>query len=299
MATDSFVKRSKLLLLTIIVFFLLSASLGQAADKTLVSPNPNDNPMLARYAKEGITLYYLGSHSGLDGWLLLKDGQVQIVYTTADKQSILVGVLYDTNGDAITEGEVKALNRTHPEIDAALQQNIIQIQQNTLMPMAGPPTGSTASLPPGEKLVQELQEASFVDLGDPKAPQLFMVIDPNCPHCQATWKALRDIVFKKNLQVHLIPVGRNDEDERAAAVLLKSVDPLNAWDKYVSGDRSQLAGNADAMILATVKTNHTLIDRWNINETPYIVYRGKDKKVKIIAGEPQNIDVLLGDLGPG
>ena len=131
-----------------------------------------------------------------------------------------------------------------------------------------------------------------------KLRMLYMVMDPNCSHCQATWRVLRDAVFKNSLQVELVPIGRNDEDERAAAQLLKAHDPLNAWDKYVSGDKTQLAGDPDPLALAGVKTNHTFVDRWSIKETPYIVYRAKDGKIKIIAGEPQKLEAMLKDIGP-
>jgi len=300
MLSSVFGRSAKRFLLAATLTFL--ATISWAADKSNppAEPNPNNNPMLSQYIKDGIKLYYLGSRSGLDGWFLIKDGQVQVVYTTADNQTILLGALFNTKGESLTESQIAAVTNSHPEIMAAVEQNFNQMQKNALQPTSSAAgQGSFAApLPPGERLVQELQIAAGVDLGDRKAPQLFMIMDPNCPHCQATWKALRDAVFKNTIQIHLIPIGRNDEDERAAGRLLSSSDPLNAWDKYVSGDKTQLAGNADPMSIGAVKANHTLIDTWSIKETPYLVYRAKDKKIKVLAGEPQKIEALLKDLGP-
>jgi protein-disulfide isomerase len=263
-------------------------------------PDPQKNPMLAQYLKDGITLYYLGSRSGLDGWFLLKNGQVQAVYTTPDNQSILLGELFAINGDPITESQVTNLTNEHPEILSSVQQNLVAIQQNSLTAKTTMSSDSSFARPvsPGERLVQELQDAVAVNLGDQHARQLFMIMDPNCPHCQAVWKALRDYVFKNTLQIRMVPIGRNDEDERVAGRLLTSKDPLNAWDKYVSGDKTQLSGNADPLSIGAVKANHILIDRWNIKETPYLVYRGKDKKIKVLAGEPQKLDTVIQDIGP-
>ncbi len=313
MYRDSFAKWSKILFL--VAGIVLSFSHAAYADNTfpaptstmphpepavpsrvVAEPNPNENPMLAQYIRDGIKLYYLGSRSGLDGWYLVKDGQVHIMYTTADKQSLIVGVLYSVNGEAISQRQIEELGSEHPEIALSVQQNLAKIQQNTLSPAKAAP-GDTAGSQAGERLVQELQLAASVDMGDHQAPQIYMIMDPNCPHCQATWRALHDFISKKTLQIHMIPIGLNDEDESAAAILLKSSDPMTAWDKYIAGDKTALAGKVDPLALGFVKGNHTLIDRWSITQTPYIVYRGKDKKVKIIAGEPQKIDDLMNDLG--
>jgi protein-disulfide isomerase len=268
-----------------------------------VVPDPNANPMLSQYIKDGIKLYYIGSRSGMDGWFLLKDGKIQVVYTTADKQSILIGAMYGVDGTSVTEDAVKDLSAEHPEIAQAVNMALAQTAQASLQPVQqSPMNGANAvgdfakPLSAGERLVQELRVAAAVDLGDSKAPMIFMIMDPSCPHCKATWKMLRDSVFKNAVQLHLIPIGRNDDAERAAARLLTVPDALHAWDKYVEGDKTQLAGDADPFSLGSIKANRNIIDRWKITETPYLVYRGKDHTVKIVSGEPKKIQTLLDDV---
>jgi hypothetical protein len=109
---------------------------------------------------------------------------------------------------------------------------------------------------------------------------------------------LRDSVMKNSIRVHLVPIGRNDEDERASALLLQAADPLNAWNKYVDGDKTQLAGTPDRKLIEKVQANHVVTDRWSINETPYMLYRSKDGKIKVLAGEPKDSAQLLSDIGP-
>jgi thiol:disulfide interchange protein DsbG len=166
-----------------------------------------------------------------------------------------------------------------------------------IVPAATNPALTPAS--PGERLIQALQGAAGVNVGAPLAPKLFMVVDPNCPHCQATWRALRNAVFGGKLQIRLVPIGAVSPDsDRAAAQFLHSADPLNAWDKYIAGDQSQLAGTPDAASLDAVHSNHELTDSWHIQMTPYIVYRSKDGQVKIVQGEPDQAAAVIDDVAP-
>jgi protein-disulfide isomerase len=155
------------------------------------------------------------------------------------------------------------------------------------------------SASPGERLLHDLSVASTVNVGSPASPEITMVMDPRCPHCQATWKALRDNVMKGSLHIRMVPIGAlNSDNERAAAILLTLTDPLSGWDKYVvEGDKTALAGVASPAALAAVRSNHAVIDSWKIESTPYLVYRAKDGKVKVVQGEPDKVSVVLGDLG--
>src|SRR5580704_4245207 len=126
-----------------------------------------------------------------------------------------------------------------------------------------------------------LESASGVNVGAPMAPKIYMIADPNCPHCHVAWKALRNAVFGGRLQIRLVPVDAVSPDSaRPAAQFLRSADPLNAWDKYIAGDQSQLAGTPDMDAIASIRSNRLLLDSWHIDTTPYMVYRAKDGQVK-------------------
>ena len=146
--------------------------------------------------------------------------------------------------------------------------------------------------------MHELGNAASVIAGKPGSPEILMVMDPRCPHCQATWKALHDSVVSGALHLRMIPIGTQDSDnERAAAMLLLQQDPATAWDKYVGGDKSALAGTPTSAALAAVRANHIVVDSWKIQNTPYMVYRAANGKVKILQGEPEKISTLLTDIG--
>lgn len=272
-------------------------------------PNPSANPILASIEKMGAKLYYIGTRGGLDGWFIVKDQKVQIAYSTPDKKSVIVGAMFGENGENITGKQVKTLVEGNKELTALMlgtsQETAAAAMAaapaiSTPVAPVGVPTGA-ATLSPGEKLYQDLTGATGVTVGS-AAPRLLMVMDPNCPHCHATWRSLRDAVLRNTIQVKLIPIAApGSEGERAATQLLRNPDPLNAWDKYVgsdkdNGDKTQLAGAVDQALVSSIRANHLLIDSWHITQTPYLVYRGKDGKVKIVIGEPDKISTILSDI---
>jgi thiol:disulfide interchange protein DsbG len=298
----------------IITLLVLTASLAQAAPSSSTTPDPSSSPVLSGMMKAGAKLYYLGTRSGLDGWLILKDGQIQVAYVTSDKQGILIGAMFGANGEGVTTDQIKMLADGNKEVAAVLMGAVQEQQamnQTGAAPAATPSAASTpvssivptVPLSPGEHLLQDFTAAQGVVLGS-GAPRLYMVMDPNCPHCQAAWRVLRDAVFKNAISLKMIPIAPPGSDsERAAGQLLHIADPLNAWDKYVGpdkgqGDKTQLAGVPDPSLITALHNNRTLIDGWHIDQTPYFAYRGKDGKVKIVVGEPDKVSSILSDLVP-
>ena len=297
-------------------------------------PDPAANPVLASIKKiEGTKLYYLGTRGGLDGWLIVKGGQLQIAYTQTGSQNLIIGALFGPSGENISSAQVQSILDAHPDlknmflseiqsnantttgipatagggagdpmvaVKAAQTQAIAALtSQAAMMGGTGLPAATVALSPPGERLMKDLQNAASVSVGNSTAPQVLMVMDPTCPHCKATWKMLRDKVIGNALQIRLIPISRNGsggDEERVAAQLLHVANPLQAWDKYVEGDKTQLDGTPEASLIQAIRGNQTLVESWKISHTPFLVYRGKDGKVKILEGEPEKVESLLGDL---
>ena len=314
--SQGFQKILRSLLAVILVVVVSPAMAGE--------PNPSANPALANVLRQGSTAYYLGTRGGLDGWLIVKNNQVQIAYAVPGGSDLLIGAMFGPSGESISSAQVDAILTTHPELKqglvsaagpaamagaptiptaaianaAAQVTNALQGQMQTYTP---PVTEAVPMPSPGERLMKDLQGAAGVVVGSESAPLLLMVMDPTCPHCKKTWLALRDKVMGNALQVRLVPVTRNVEsadDEAAAAQLMHVANPLEAWDKYVAGDKNQLAGKPDADLIRSVRANRELIDSWKIRSTPFLVYRGKDGKVKLVEGEPEKPEAVLSDLLP-
>lgn len=101
------------------------------------------------------------------------------------------------------------------------------------------------------------------------------------------------------LRVRMIPVGElGTPHETQGALLLQSSDPFSVWDRHVAGDKAALAGTPDQAHLNQIMANNDLIIRWNIATTPYLVYRDRDGKIKIIQGEPSDPAGLVAAIAP-
>jgi len=289
----------------LIALFCLTLSFSSALAASAAVPDPSSNPVLANIQKIGAKIYFLGNRAGLDGWLIVKNGQMQIAYATPDNRGALIGALFGQDGDNITEAQINNLAVTNKEVadilaSAGQEQNAIAAPGGAPSPLPATPIGAlpAVALSPGERLFHDLSVTASVMIGKPMSPEIIMVMDPRCPHCQATWKALHDSIAKGAVHLRMVPIGNQDSDnERAAAILLSQDDPMTAWDKYINGDKSALAGTPAPAALAAVRANHTVIDAWKIESTPYLVYHAVNGKVKILQGEPEKISTLLTDLG--
>lgn len=275
-----------------------------AALQTLFSikepaPDVMSVPALSNLIKGGASLYHLGQRSDMHGWLIVQDGRIQMIYLSPDKQTVLIGGMFSSQGDNVTSPQVESLLDRNGEVRAIFEgpSNQAQAQQPlpSSQPSAQPPQ---ENLSPGERLMRDIQAASSVTLGGSTKATLYMVVAPSCPNCKSTWKELKDAVTQGRLQVHLIPAYNSEgPNERAMAARLLRVDnPLEAWNRFVDGDNQALVGQAQPQDLEAVDSNMNLISKWNIQGFPYLVYRGRDGQVKIVQGRPQRIGAVLDDL---
>lgn len=276
-------------------------------------PDVNKIPLLQNIVRSGATLYYMGKRSGLYGWFIVKQGRVQMVYATDDLQTTLVGAMFTAQGANVTGAQIKKLaenNRAIYDLLYGANRQNSQIQDAggieggiASLSSAGGDEKSSSGLPslsfsPGDRLYKDLQAAAGVELGKENAPEIMIVVAPNCPNCKGTWRELRSAVETGTARVRLIPVYNSlgGEEANEAAMLLTAKDPYKAWDRYVSGDKTALAGEPEALALKAVMANLKLVTKWNIKGYPYLVYKNKEGKVKIVQGRPERIAPLLLDI---
>ncbi len=290
-----------MLLINFLVLLALPPCFAETkADNSAAAPDPNSFPLLAELAKSGAKFYYLGEQSGLNGWLVIKAGQMQIAYVTGDGKTTVFGAIYNDAGENVSSLQISKLAANNKEVSSFID-GLNKQQADATNTTAN---NSSSTGPVGEQLLKDLQSAAGVNLGSDTAPQLVVILDPYCSYCQQVWREVRDEVFKHNLQVRLIPiavtskgdVAANSDSERASARLLQVSNPLEAWDKFVAGDISQLAGTADAASLESVQRNHALTISWRLWAIPYLIYRAKDGVVKIVLGKPDSMAAVMSDL---
>ncbi len=294
--------RSLLMLALIIFMPLLSAHAQPAATAAVAVPKAADVPALSAFFRDGGTTgYYMGRAAGLDGWfLMMSEKRVQIAYTAPEGNILVIGALFGVDGTNITEQQLVALRGKEPAVNA-LFTDTVQEAQEKLVKASGMDR-VMKNLDPakkGDQLYLELAQAFHAQLGQRDAPLLFMVIDPNCPHCKRAWKAMAPLLAKSNAQVRIIPVGiLGDDSTRMAGKLLDTDKPGALWAKFADADfdKAVLDGEPSEAGKAKAQVNRALFDRWSLRATPFFAYRGKNGEVKVLNQVPQDAKALLADI---
>ena len=126
--------------------------------------------------------------AALTGWVVSYEGSDMIVYTTADGEFLINGVLLDAQGNDLTEGHQKSW-----------------LPQPGWDDLAGSHFITEPNLAANEKVAKST---------------IYMFYDANCPFCHLAWVALQ-AYRQVGLEVRWIPVAylKPDSRDKAAALL--------------------------------------------------------------------------------
>jgi thiol:disulfide interchange protein DsbG len=266
-------------------------------------PDTTNILFMQNLRKIGATIYYLGDTMGLNGWFVVKDGQVQILYTTPDQKALLVGALLSAEGANVSQQQVMVLANNNPEIAKIIkgsaaatgQPPVTNVKPDSVAKVA--PTYEP-SVSPSEKFFQALNKAANLTFGRDTAPQIMMIMDVNCPHCHRAWNVMQPLVDAGKLRVTMVPIAAlGPQSQVEAANWLAKKDPYDAWKKHIAGDDKILkTGTQEPEKEAAIFDNTKLIKNWGVDQTPYILYHGKNGKVRLVMGEPKSMDDIMGDI---
>ena len=259
-------------------------------------PVPQLPDPLQRLIVEGAQVRYLGQVNGLDGWVTIRQGQEQYFYVTPDKKNFVMGVLFDDTGRMLTIDQVNNLRKNEGDFLDMIAEGQLE-ERPRLNEMAGDTTDNKFQLQsPSEQLFSDMEESNWIPLGDPNAPIIYTVVDPQCPHCHQFLTDLRDNYIKNGrLQVRLIPIGLREETRAQAAFLLAAPDPESSWFRHLAGDQNALPAKSNVNQQG-VQHNLSIIENWRLDVTPFTVYKAKDGSVKIIRGRAEDPESILNDL---
>jgi thiol:disulfide interchange protein DsbG len=291
---------SKFLLSIFSALMVLSCAV-RADDTQPPVPEPIQNMV-----DDGAQLRYLGKDLGLNGWIVLKNGQEQYYYSTPDGQAIVMGVLFNNKGDTVTLRQINQLRQKEgPAIDKlAGYPEPAKKAENAVVAASEPDFTNPQALiksvvkSKSEQLYDGVQNANWIALGSDKAPAVYVFVDPECPHCHDFVQNIRKSGFLEQglLQLRLIPVGvMTEESLPEAAYLLASPDPQKDLYRHLDGEKGVLLADKTVNTQG-VQRNIKLMQDWNLSVTPFSVYRARDGKVKVLQGVPDDFKKIVTEL---
>jgi len=209
--------------------------------------------------------------AGLTGYAATYHGQPMAIYLTADGKHTIVGTLFDSKGQDISEEKL----------------------QSTVY---GASAGKT----------WELLEASHWVLDGSKDAEVIVYefTDPNCPFCHKFWQAARPWVDAGKVQIRHVMVGiiRPDSGPKAATIL-GAKDPSKVFERsqqqYDRGGvpvASEISNSAREQVMA----NNNLMRSLGYSATPTIVYKKANGDVAVKQGMPHGteIEMIMGSAKP-
>lgn len=150
---------------------------------------------------------------GLTAWTMEKNGRRVVLYTTADGQAVMSGVVWDAmTGRNLSDQFVPSNVTLQPPLGAAMGPAPIPAAGTGARTMTGPGAAPVPGalvgklngpLPESIKTVDSLAGVKE-GTGGP-ADTLYIVFDPRCPYCRKAYLNLRPYV-KKGFTVKWIPV---------------------------------------------------------------------------------------------
>ncbi len=247
----------------------------------------NKHPGLQTFEKLGFSVEPLGNAYGVDGWIIRNNqGQVQYAYVTPEG-GLITGVLFDDQGKMYTSKQIEKFKKV---VDKGSQE-ALEFADSV----------EKSNAPKSERVYAEIEMAKYFSVGNTDAPYIYTFMNPTCSHCMDFWNNhLKEPVDQGQIQVRFVPFGAQDENRAASALLLVSPDAEAIWRDYANGNK-QAYDKINAMkipegIYDAVDVNTGLFRTHKMTDVPFTIYRAPaDGKIKVIAGVPENVMMILAD----
>ncbi|MEO0393486.1 MAG: thiol:disulfide interchange protein DsbG [Pseudomonadota bacterium] len=259
------------------------------ASQNLEGPLNPDAPALQYLRARGNQLRFMGRLHGLDAYFAeAASGSIQTFYVTPDGQGAIAGLMFNTQGQNITMGQVMTLLQADPQALQAANRLQEQAQQADEQRA---PLSAQQQQAKAEAVLNVVDRTNWFRLGVPDAPIVYMVHDPNCPWCERAMQHLAPLVGQGQLQMRIIPVGMLAETSlHKSAAIISSPNPGEAMQRYegrAAAPPPAQTVSQDSILL--VRQNEQFTRDYELEGTPQFIFRGFDGIPRIIRGMPRNM----------
>ena len=80
-----------------------------------------------------------------------------------------------------------------------------------------------------KEVTADLDKLAWFSVGAPSAPEIYMLVDPNCKFCHKAWQQLRPRVIAGEMSVRIIMIGALKGSTTKAISILSRDEPGRAW----------------------------------------------------------------------
>ncbi|MDN7139025.1 thiol:disulfide interchange protein DsbG [Pseudomonas sp. JQ170] len=196
--------------------------------------------------------------NGLRGYAGEYQNRGMALYLTPDGKHVLVGSLFDEQGQDLSEAPLEKL---------------------VYAPMA-------------KEVWAKMEKTAWIADGKADAPRIvYLFSDPNCPYCNMFWQQARPWVESGKVQLRHIMVGiiREDSPGKSAA-LLASKDPvkaLNTHEKAGKASTLKALEKIPADVQAKLDANLATMEELGLSATPAIFYLDEQQQLQTQQGAPR------------
>lgn len=229
---------------------LLVAPLAQA--------EPWPKPIQQMEAKGAVIKGTFDAPNGLRGYAAEYHSNGIALYLTPDGKHVLVGSLFDEQGQDLSAEPLDKLVYT----------------------------------PMSKEIWAKMEKTAWIQDGKADAPRIvYLFSDPNCPYCNMFWQQARPWVDSDKVQLRHIMVGiiRPDSPGKSAA-LLSAKDPAKALQDHESAGKASTLKALDTIPEPTQKqlaANQALMEEMGLGATPAIFYQDEQGQLQSQQGAPR------------
>jgi len=279
-----------------------------------VASRPARAPALLWLESQGVTLTALGEEGGLSAYLgEAPGGQMQVFYLTPDGQHIVAGMMFREGGSNVTAAQLAAMRErfnaerrriqeqesrmatAQQALGGGLDRALTPAPQRAPLPSAqearpASPGPSAEHVALRDRVVRAAEATAWFSLGRDGAPVVYMLADPQCPHCHNVWAQLRPRIEAGEIMVKIILVGALPGSEERAISILSRSEPGRAW---LAGEGSTNARVAPPpaetsrqfqMAQRLLRANLDFAREMGIRGTPWLAYVGRDGELRTVEG---------------
>ncbi len=260
----------------------------QATQAELGTNKQVELPLLEVLRKQGMQIYLAAPVNGADSWIAEKDGQKALLLSLPNTDHVLLGNIFDAQGNNVTNTYLKAI-----ALDPA---NVPDVHKTEL-----------SSIPAGFK---NLAALNTIDIGQ-GAHALYLFLDPLCAPCRQVYQQItaQQAAKPNQVQLHVIPVGILGKNSmNVAAGLWAQADHDHALqdmvqlaaDKSKASDLDKLHNSWIAQAKndaqQAIAKNTQFLQTRRLTAVPVLFWLDARNQPKMVKGTPNNLSTVLQNL---